>query len=195
VKKRLIPAFIIASSLSFSANATEDSGWFAGAAVGKVDSDIPIRSHQKAVASKVLAGYHFNKYFAAGVEYIDFQKYEGISSDENLTLKLNNTAWNVFALFSYPVSDTFDVFAKAGSLQWDAEFKFNIKSPAQTVSIDEDGNNVSWGVGAAWDASPTTALTLEFQHMEFEHKSPVLKAFDMENIDYDIVTLGFTYRF
>ena len=178
MKKLLVPTFIAATSLSLTTIAAEDSGWFLGAAIGQ--SDVDISAYDESTTYKLVTGYDFNKNWALGVEYIDMGDFDingfpGVSADVEID------GFNFFGMFSIPVSDSFDLFAKAGAFHWEGDA--SISGGGLSISLDDDGTDFSWGVGAALNASDSASLFLEYQR------------FDVDGDDIDTITAGLLFRF
>jgi opacity protein-like surface antigen len=178
VKKLLVPAFIAATSIGLTAHAAEDSGWFIGAAAGQ--SDVDISAYDESTTYKVVAGYDFNKNWALGVEYIDMGDFD-IDGFPGVNADVEIDGFNFFGMFTLPVSETFDLFAKAGAFHWDADA--SVSGGGLSVSLNDDGTDFSWGVGAALNATENVALTLEFQR------------FDIDGDDIDTITAGLKFSF
>jgi len=186
VKKRLIPALILASTFSLTATAADDSGWFIGAAVGQSDIDASGATFDEDTSYKLLAGYDFTRNWAIGIEYIDLgdfdvEKLFGAPLPAGVKSSLEADGFNFFGMFTYPVNDSFDVFAKAGVFSWDVEA--SASGPGGSASAGDDGTDYSLGLGAALNFTDSAAITVEFQR------------FDIDGDDVDTITAGITFRF
>jgi len=186
VKKRFISAFILASTFSVSAVAADDSGWFIGAAAGQSDIDASGVTFDEDSSYKLLAGYDFTRHWAIGVEYVDLGDFDvetllGAPLPAGVTSSLEADGFNFFGMFTYPVNDTFGVFAKAGLFYWDIEA--SASGPGGVARVDDDGTDFSLGLGAALNLTDNAAITIEFQR------------FDIDGDDVDTITGGITFRF
>jgi len=170
VKKTLIPAFILASTLSLTATAADDSAWFSSLAIG--ESSLSTVDLEDAISHKVALGYGFNRNWALGVEYTDLGEFHRTDVPVGFEAFVEVYGFNYFGMFSFPVSDAFSVFAKAGIYHW------NIKPSGNT---DFDEQDFAWGVGTALNIHKDAALTLEFQRFEVAEEA------------IDAITVGITF--
>ncbi len=107
---RLIFAVLAAAGLAASpAFAADGTGFYVGAGVG----DYGIKLDGNAFDAndfgyKVFGGYNFIEYLGAEIEYID----GGSPSDHGISIDMYG--FNFSAVGIWPVTDQFDLFAKAG---------------------------------------------------------------------------------
>lgn len=182
VKKILIPAFILASTLSVTATAADDSGWFAGAAIGQSDIDASGISFDEDTSYKLFAGYDFTRNWALGVEYADLGEFDVTSSlPAGVTAFTEVDGFNFYGMYSHHINDSFSLFAKAGIFIWDVTAVAS--GPGGTATASEDDSDFSWGLGGAFNMTDSAALTLEFQR------------FDIGDDEVDTITGGITFRF
>jgi len=186
VKKTLIPAFILASTLSATAIAADDSGWFATAAIGQSDVDASDIELDQATNYKLLVGYDFTRNWAIGVEYADLGKFDVTSlfgdplpADVSSFLEVDGV--NFFGQYTQPINDSFSLFAKAGVYLWD--LKATASGSEGSGSESDDGSDISWGVGAEFNVTDTAALAVEFQR------------FDIGGDNINTLTGGITFQF
>lgn len=150
---RLIHATVAAISLTAGLAAAPamaaDNGFYVGAGVGYDQVDAGGGWDGGDFAWKLFVGYDFIKYFGVEIEWIDggSPKSDGITADIS--------AWNFSAVGRYPFDDSFNVFAKLGAMDWEA-------NPDRGFS-DENGTDFSWGVGAGWNVTEHFELRGEYQ--------------------------------
>jgi hypothetical protein len=143
----IVSAAMLAGTPAFAGG---EPGFYVGAGVGSFGADIGGFSGSD-VSFKALAGYDFGKYFAAEVEYID----GGSPDDRGLSVDISGT--NVAALGTWPVSDRFELFAKLGMIFWSADVHgFG----------GDNGEDLSYGVGAAYDFTGHFGVRGEYQRFE-----------------------------
>ena len=157
---RLIFAVLAAAGLAASPTfAADGTGFYVGAGIG----DYGIKLDGNAFDAndfgyKFFGGYNFIEYLGAEIEYID----GGSPSDRGVSVDMYG--FNFSAVGIWPVTEQFDLFAKAGLIMWDAE--------ADDFGSD-DGEDFSWGVGAGFDFTDQFGVRGEYQAFEIEDTSDV----------------------
>ena len=189
--------------------AAEDSGFYLGGSVGYVDydedkGDVNAALALAGVTGTVLVddedlgwksfwGYNFNKYMAIEGAYVDLGEVDG---DFTVTAPLPGAGksvvevdgFTVLGIGQYPVLEQLDIFAKVGAYFWDAEGRITLNSGASQAAFetDEDGTDLVYGAGAAWNF--TEHLTVP---AEWERYSDVG---DDDN-DVDFLSIGIEFNF
>jgi OOP family OmpA-OmpF porin len=144
---------------------TADSGWYVGGHVGRADWD---RANDEDTSIRLLGGYQFNRNIAVEFGYIDFGSVAGDSA--------KGKASDVVGVGSIPLADKFSVYGKLG-FAW---------SEVKGFGQNESGLELTYGVGASYDFSPTVAFRGEWQ------KYP--DAGDGAT-DIDVLSIGVIFRF
>lgn len=163
------------------------------------------------VGYKIFGGYSFNDYFAIEAFYADFGKvHEDVTATINVTdgtdtlvgtaslgARLDTTGYGFDFLASYPVSRQFSLFAKLGYIFYkvDANLTLGFSGTQNGVpatlndatGVDDDGSDVSYGVGGDYYFNDNMAVRLDWQRYK-------VKAFDTD-LDTDMVAASFIYRF
>lgn len=144
---------------------TADSHWYVGGHVGRADWD---RANDEDTSIRILGGYQFNKSIAAEFGYIDFGSVAGGSA--------KGKAFDLVGVGTIPVGNRFGVYGKLG-FAW---------SEVKGFGQNESGLELTYGVGASYDFSPTVAFRGEWQ------KYP-----DAGNgaTDIDVLSIGVIFRF
>ena len=75
---------------------------------------------------------------------------------------------DAFFIGSFPASDSFDLFAKAGYVSWDA----TISSPGGPSESD-DGSDLALGIGAAFHTSDTFSILGEWEWFDISDTDTV----------------------
>jgi len=119
-----------------------DRHWYVGGHVGRADWD---RAGDEDTSIRLLGGYQFNQNIAAEFGYIDLGSVAGGSA--------KGKAWDVVGVGTIPVGNRFGVYGKLG-FAW-SEVKGNLPY--------ESGLELTYGVGASFDFSPTVAFRGEWQ--------------------------------
>lgn len=120
---------------------------------------------------KVFGGYRFHKNFAVELDYLDF----GETDDNILGI---DTELDIYAVALYgvgilPLSEQFELFVKLGAASWDAEADASFMGIS--VSDDEDGTDLAYGLGASFAFTDQFAVRVEYEEID---------------VDDDISTLG-----
>jgi opacity protein-like surface antigen len=160
MKKILITAVAGALLAAAPAMAADDGGFYVGAGVGSFGVDVGAFGGDD-IGYKAFAGWMFNPYIGAEVEYLD----GGTAEDRGAEIDM--TGFNASLRGAFPIGDQFSVFAKVGMIFWDAD-----------VSIfegtgNDSGEDVSWGVGAGLDFTDNFGMTIEYQGFEIEDTDTV----------------------
>ena len=159
--KKFIFAAVASLVLAAPAMAADDGGVYVGAGVGSFGVDIGGFGGDD-VGFKVFGGWMFNPYIGAEIEYID----GGTAEDGGA--EIDTSGFNASLRGAYPVSEQFSVFAKVGMLFWDADVDLG-----EFGSGSDDGEDVSWGIGAGFDFADNLGMTVEYQGFEIEDTDTV----------------------
>jgi OmpA-OmpF porin, OOP family len=115
---------------------------------------------------KAFGGYRFNKYVAAELEYFKLGEatYSGTFGGATVTGgKLRLSGYNLSAVGILPLSERFSGFAKLGIFLWEA--KASETTGGVPTEAKEDGNDLSFGLGASYDFTNNLAARLEWQRL------------------------------
>ncbi|MEQ9561046.1 MAG: outer membrane beta-barrel protein, partial [Woeseiaceae bacterium] len=118
--KKVIAAFVALAAFA-TGPALADKGFSAGASIGYsnvgIDED-GVGVDLTGTGYKVFGTYMFNDNF--GIEGGWLSLGEPSDTVGGFDLEVDADGFDVFAVGAMPVSDTFDLFAKAGVFAWDA---------------------------------------------------------------------------
>ena len=114
-----------------------------------------------------------------GIEggYIDF----GNPQDDLVgqVARIDAEAWSLYGVGALGLSDSFDLFAKAGVISWEADSLID----GVPISVD-DGEDLALGIGAKWNSDGAFGLRAE------------LEWFDVDDVDAVwMASVGFELRF
>lgn len=135
---------------------------------------------------KIFGGYQFNRYFAVEGGYVDFGK--ATATDVSLGTPISGDAegWGLFAtgLATLPINEQFGVFAKAGLAYTKADVTAVVGGVS--VSDDDSGTDLVYGVGAKFDFTKNFGMRVEFERFK-----------DVGNFDSDVdlLSAGLVYKF
>jgi len=162
------------------------------------------------VGYKIFAGYAFDNYWAIEAKYGDFGTVSEVAvASVNVTdgidtlvgtvtlgADLDLTGYGVDFVGSYPVSDTFSVFAKIGYFFYNADGTLNLgftgtdngvaSTFSDSGSEDDDGSDFSFGLGGDYRFN-NMAIRLEWERYR-------INVFDTD-FDTDLISASFIYKF
>ncbi|MEM6818845.1 MAG: porin family protein [Pseudomonadota bacterium] len=166
--------------------ATADSGFYIGGSAGgatiEADFDgvsipgLPSSIDEDDTAFKVFAGYDFDLpvvKLAVEAGYVDFGAPDLDILGDPLTVE--TTALNLWGILGVDVG-LVDLYGKVGYASWEADVSL------QGVSDSEDGNDLAYGLGAAFGIGPVQ-IRGEYELYEFE------------DVDVSMLSLGVSYKF
>ena len=159
--KKFLIAAVAGLFLATPAVAADDGGLYLGAGVGTFGVDIGDFGADD-VGFKVLGGWMFNPYLGAELEYID----GGTAEDGGAEIDISG--FNASLRGAYPIGEQFSLYAKLGLMFWDADIDLG-----EFGSGSDDGEDLSWGVGAGFDFTDTLGVTVEYQGFEIEDTDTV----------------------
>jgi hypothetical protein len=124
-------------------------------------------------------GYAFNPYISVQVNYhnladdyrVDDCPRGYICLVENVDM-VDMTGVSASAIFTWPISETFDVFGQAGVVSWDADF--------ETLNHDASDEEFMYGAGLGVNFSDHWRLVLKHERFDF---------------DANTTSLGMVYKF
>jgi OOP family OmpA-OmpF porin len=179
MKKFVLAAATAAVLAATPAFAADDSGLYIGAGLGNFSLDSQGIFNGKDfdgsdIGFKVLGGYKFMEYLAIEVEYIDGGEPDdnynvGNESPGRLRGDVGVTGFVGSAVGILPISESFDLFAKAGFIMWDADGDYKVFNGDTTLergSFNGDGTDFAWAVGGTWYIMDELGLRAEYQGFE-----------------------------
>lgn len=152
------------------------AGGYIGAAVGQTDVDVDISEFDDGDSISISGGYKFNKHIAIEASYIDLGEAED-NIDPVWTLEADGFNFAVVGIL--PIGNVVELFAKAGVFMWDV----SISEAGYGEFYSEDGNDLSYGIGAAFNITPQFGLVAEYQR------------FDVDDEDLSNISIGARFNF
>lgn len=167
----LLPTFALA-----------DSGLYFGASLGASHLEEDFRGvnlDTEATAYRFVGGFQLgNLGIEAGYHnFGDFSEtinFGGISTSTNLA----TDGWTLGGTLGLPVGEQFSLYGRAGVFFWDAD----VVVDGFSIDVPED-DNPYYGGGAKFQVSPNFSLLGDWTRYE------------LNNIDSDVISIGFQYRF
>lgn len=182
----VIATLLLPASLVVAANNNE-SGLYLGGSYGylKVKDDEDFEDDNDAY--QFILGADLNSFVGFEGSYIDFGEYGG-----NLA-KADADGFTLAVKGTLPLTDFFSLHAKGGQLWWDADY--------EVVGYDgnADGEELFWGVGAAFAVTENVDITLDYTryNIEFTEDEVGLLANDSLQADTDLdhASAGIRFKF
>lgn len=168
--------------------AVADSGWYAGAGAGKarVTEDMCSGSadffdvgtsscsdEDTSTSWKVFGGYQFHPNAAAEFGYVDLGKSEVsargtvLGVDSSLGGDWEPKGFTLGIVGNFPVGNGFELLGKVGFLRWDVDLSARGTGEyAGSGSEDDNGVDLSFGVGAKFNINKSVALRAELDRFK-----------------------------
>lgn len=176
------------SSVSFAGNQSgvDHQGVYVGAGYGLLKAKGSDEFDDDNDAGKIYIGAQFNQFIAIEGSYIDFGEYGGNVAKADVD-------GNTLALkLSLPLGNHASLYGVGGQLWWDADVSvLNAKG-------DTDGEELFYGVGAAFALTKNLDLRLEYTrfNIEFEREEVgVFADIDDTDTDLDFASASLQYTF
>lgn len=114
---------------------------------------------------KAFVGYEYNRYFATEAFYADLGKVElkgnGVSNTD-----LESKAYGLSLVGKLPITDWFELFAKAGMAKWETDVDGHLGNASVDLD-DNDGIDPVYGAGAQLNFHPLL-LRAEYERYDFD---------------------------
>lgn len=124
------------------------------------DIDLPgVKIERNSFAWSANVGYQFNKYIAVEGGYM-MLPYIKVSADGD-SIKLHTNAGVLVAKGMYPISDKFDVFAKAGIAYLSHSVSVSAGASSASVSANDGTVEPVAGLGVDYNITPKVAVTAQ----------------------------------
>jgi OOP family OmpA-OmpF porin len=135
--KKITLAVAAALALGAAPAMAQDSGFYAGVGVGTYgieENDVvdTLDFDENDTGFRVFGGWQFNKYFALEGGYNAGPEPSGtlgdiatLGGEADVSIEVNG--FDLFAIGTWPIGESFYAFAKAGMIAWDADFDAEIR--------------------------------------------------------------------
>lgn len=121
---------------------------------------------------KAFAGLNLGDVIGLEVSHIEFGEVE----DE--PVQLDAQGQTIAATLGFPVGDNGRLYVKGGRLYWDAD-----ASISGLATVNDNGNDVFYGIGVRLGGAPGFGVKLEFEH------------FELDNAEIDMPSLSLNMEF
>jgi len=182
--RNLFAAAVLGLGALMAVSQASAQGFYIGGSVGESDADegnaIPdlITSGPvdgKDSGMKFFGGYQFNQNLAVELAYVDLGKatYSGTFGGSPVTGgSVKTSGLNASVVGTLPLNPSFSLFAKAGLFTWEA--KARDTTGGLPFSGKEDGGDLSYGFGGAYNLTKNFSLRAEWEQFEAVDKISLL---------------------
>jgi len=161
----------------------QETGFYVGAGAGVTTTDVCDSLSGLGLTScddedtgfKIFGGKRFNQNFAVELGWVDLG--EVAATGPGGTARVETDGIQVAAVGILPVNPRFHVFGKVGLYLWD------VSASAPGLSLSDDGTDIMFGLGAAWDLVDRLDLRAEWER------------FDVDGDNVDMFSVGALYKF
>lgn len=178
MKTLLVASIACLGLVAGTANA--DPGFSLGASAGYAkikDSGSGLTFDENDVGFKGFGTYTFSNGIGIEGGYVDFGKPAADIAGSNVGI--DASGWNLYAVGNLPLAESFDLFAKAGVIQWDADVFID------GINIENDnGSDLALGLGARWNIGNSFGIRSEFDWYDVSDADSVY-----------MVSVGIEFRF
>jgi OOP family OmpA-OmpF porin len=173
LQRNVLGGFLLGLVACANARA-EDSGLYLGASIGQAT-----QFHGEDTSFRLMAGYEFNKYFAAEAGYAD----GGTQKNTFGNVRVASSANGVFLTFlaKYPVGERFAPYAKFGGYSYESDTTYS-NGVARAVEKGH-GEDIAFGGGLEFKASERFRLRADYEKVR------------VPDVAYDIYSLVATWKF
>jgi OOP family OmpA-OmpF porin len=132
---------------------------------------------------KLTGGYQFSQYFATEISYVDLGDIDasGLIGAIPTTANVDIDGYGISLVGTYPMGDKFSLLGRVGAFNWDADVSASLGAAA--ASTDDDGTDLTYGLGAQYVFTDNAALRLEWER------------FDLDDDEVDMISLGVKWSF
>ena len=191
---------LLAGSSPALAQQAQDSGFYAGGALGQAKAKDACSGitgagftggcDDKDTAWKIFGGYQFNRHFGAEVGYVDLGEFtaNGTIAGAPASASAEAKGFEVVGVGMIPFTQQLSAYGKAGLFRWDVDSRAT--AGAASAGGGDKGTDFTYGVGLKYDFTRNLAGRLEFQRY-----NNVGEASTTGQSDVNLWTLGVAFKF
>jgi OOP family OmpA-OmpF porin len=161
----------------------QQTGAYAGGSIGMTSVDVcdgvgafgVTDCDDQDIGFKIFGGFRLNENFAAEVGYVDLGEVSLAGPAGSGSIETDG--FQFAGVGRLPINEQFDVFAKIGLYMWD------LSASGPGGSADDDGTDIMFGFGGAWNFTEQLALRAEWER------------FDLDGDNVDLLSLGLQFNF
>jgi OOP family OmpA-OmpF porin len=174
-----VKSSILFIAFSFFAHSAMAQG-YAGIGFGKAEADVAGIDLGDDTGMKIFGGYKFNKNIAFEAAYIDFGEIT-LTGNGSLTLEASGLDFSVVG--SFPINQSFELFAKIGMLMWDADAIYVNVPGFGSGTESDDGSDIGYGFGANFNVGSNLAIRASYE------------MFELDDVDVDLLSAAVIFNF
>lgn len=173
-----LPMALLASGLLLAGApaSAADKGFFVGAGLGQMNTDVDNYAFDEDdFGFKLFGGYKFLRWLSVEGAYVDGGEPEaknsgssgGYSYSERLSIDVQ--ALVATAVFTLPIGDSFELFAKPGIAYWDSTTRYELSVDGlgnDSISLDDSGSAFFLGAGAGFNFNENLGVRVEYEWFE-----------------------------
>jgi len=146
-----------------------EPGWYFGAGIGNSDPDVSFLDDDS--GTKFFAGYNYDGTWGLEGAFVELGDFD----IDTLPGSVEVDGFQFAAVGNLPVGEA-SLFGKAGFYRWNAE------APAGSPIGDDDGIDVMWGFGIAFEISDNWLVRGEWER------------FDIDGDDIDMLSISLVVK-
>jgi OOP family OmpA-OmpF porin len=162
---------------------------YIGIGIGSADYKINFSSlgggnlDDSGTGTKLYGGYSFNKFFAAEAAYYNFAEASvgaletSPGSGTFVSASASMKGIGAYAVGMYPVTKKFNLMAKLGMLNWDADLTVNSNNATNS------GTDAAYAIAASYAFTKELLVAAEWE------------SFNTDNPEVTMLSLGFRFNF
>jgi OOP family OmpA-OmpF porin len=202
----------LVAGLAAPAARAQDTGWYAGAGVGRAASDVDdprIRNgllnqgldiaafseDERDTAWRLFGGYQFNRHLGVEAGWFDLGRF-GYSASTvpagQLAGDVRMRGLNLDVVGTWPLTERLALLGRAGVLYAQTRGSFSaggaVTNPYWTTGTTERGGGYKFGAGLAWQLSPAWQVRAELERLRVKDSVG-------NRGDIDVASISLVYRF
>jgi OOP family OmpA-OmpF porin len=199
LKGRILTVPLVIGLLALPPAAFADRAFYLGGNMGRSDSDASLADIGTGLVGSVdhtdtgwslFAGYRFNAFLGVEGGYADLgsNSVNAVFAGSGTALggKGDLSAWNVVGIGSFPLTNRFSLFGKAGVARW--KVKGSGSSGTSYLAFDEDGTKFTYGAGMSYDLSESAKVRAQWERFQMKPRDTDL------NVDYYSAGIVFSFK-
>ena len=175
-----LSSLLLLSIFLISSNSVFAEPPYLGFQFGQSRADLGPSLNERDAGFKLIAGWSFNPNLAAEISYTDFTEIGRASQPGFFSIESQGIAYT--AQVAMPLTESFDLFARLGFLQWQSQINGNV-----------GGNKVALTTDSGTD--PVTGFGLSFRLSERFSLRAESEVYHIEGVDLGLLSFGVLYDF
>lgn len=173
MKKVVLGLVLAAASVEVFA---QDTGIYGEVLLGNAEQEAKVEGYPSLsgddLSFGVRGGFNFNSNFALEIAYQNYGEAEESYIDEvgnDINDKFGASAFGAGVKASIPFENGFSISARLGLSLWDIDIdETDSSAPGEVFSLEEDGNDFYYGIGAQFNVSSNFHVGAEYTITELD---------------------------